>query len=181
MCDQTQCYRLYSTAKNFDTARKQCALDGGDLVVYTTLGQQLLVENYFKAFTLPGGYWVGTSRPSLGGAWSNVDGSPLPQNASYDPYAHFTWLYASHVSSAQAAPSGGAALPAFPGPRPAPRPARYQLAPAAPEPPGAPPPLRRRTSCTPTTTASTPPGRTPTACSWPTARSAPSWRTRRST
>jgi hypothetical protein len=48
VCDQTQCYRLYATARNFDTARKQCITDGGDLVVYQSLGQQMLVENYFK-------------------------------------------------------------------------------------------------------------------------------------
>jgi hypothetical protein len=48
VCDQSQCYRLYTTTKNFDAARMQCALDGGDLVVHQSLGQQLLVENYFK-------------------------------------------------------------------------------------------------------------------------------------
>jgi hypothetical protein len=57
----------------------------------------MLVENYFKSFTMPPGYWVGTSRASVGANWVNVDGSPLPQNASYDPYAHFTWLQASYV------------------------------------------------------------------------------------
>ena len=97
VCDQGQCYRLYTTTKNFDGARKQCALDGGDLVTYGSLGQQLLVENYFKKFTLPAGYWVGTSRASVGAQWQGVDGSPLPQNASNDPYAHFTWLLTSHV------------------------------------------------------------------------------------
>jgi hypothetical protein len=55
VCDQTQCYRLYTTTKNFDGARTQCALDGGDLVVYQSLGQQLLVENYFKWVHPPGG------------------------------------------------------------------------------------------------------------------------------
>jgi hypothetical protein len=89
--------------KNFDAARRQCALDGGDLVTYSSLGQQLLVENYFKSFILPAGYWVGTSRPSVGGAWANVDGSLLPQNASSDPYAHFTWLLASNVGGGRRA------------------------------------------------------------------------------
>jgi hypothetical protein len=50
-----------------------------------------------RSFTLPASYWVGASRPSLSAAWSGVDGSPLPQNASNDPYAHFTWLLASYV------------------------------------------------------------------------------------
>ena len=89
VCDQGQCYRLYTTTKNFDGARKQCALDGGDLVTYGSLGQQLLVENYFKKFTLPAGYWVGTSRASVGAQWQGVDGSPLPQLPSGDPYAHW--------------------------------------------------------------------------------------------
>ena len=46
---------------------------------------------------MPAGYWVGASRPGLSGTWSGVDGTPLPQNASYDPYAHFTWLLATYV------------------------------------------------------------------------------------
>jgi hypothetical protein len=126
VCDQQQCYRLYAAAKNFDTARKQCATDGGDLVVYSSLGQQMLVENYFKSFVLPAGYWVGTSRPSIGGAWANVDGSPLPQNASYDPYAHFTWLLASYVGGWQARSTCLAALPQKAAGTPCiPRPCRY--------------------------------------------------------
>jgi hypothetical protein len=99
LCDSSQCYRLYTATKNFDGARKQCATDGGELVTYTSLSQQLLVENYFKAFTLPAGYWTGVSRATTTGAqWQYVDGSPLPQNASNDPYAHFTWIQASQVS-----------------------------------------------------------------------------------
>jgi hypothetical protein len=98
LCDQAQCYRLYTATKNFDGARKQCALDGGDLVTYSSLGQQLLVENYFKAFTLPAGYWTGVSRATTTGAqWQYVDGSPVSQKASNDPYAHFTWIQASQV------------------------------------------------------------------------------------
>jgi hypothetical protein len=96
-CDPSQCYRLYTATRNFDGARKQCATDGGELVTYSSLGQQLLVENYFKAFTLPAGYWTGVSRAGATAQWMYVDGSTLPQNASSDPYAHFTWIQATQV------------------------------------------------------------------------------------
>jgi hypothetical protein len=56
------------------------------------------VENYFKAFSLPAGYWTGVNRASPSSPWQLLDGSPLPQNASNDPYAHFTWIQASQVS-----------------------------------------------------------------------------------
>ena len=48
VCDSGQCFRLYTSTKNYDGARQQCALDGGDLVVYASLEQQMLAEHYFR-------------------------------------------------------------------------------------------------------------------------------------
>jgi hypothetical protein len=48
VCDAGQCFRLYTSTKSYDGARQQCALDGGDLVVYSSLEQQMLAEYYFR-------------------------------------------------------------------------------------------------------------------------------------
>jgi hypothetical protein len=51
-----------------------------------------------RKFTLPAGYWVGASRTSVSAPWQSVDGGTLPQNASHDPYGHWTWLQTNNVS-----------------------------------------------------------------------------------
>ena len=50
----------------------------------------LQVEFYFtQQSTLPTSYWIGVSRANISSHFFYMDGTPLPQFASRDPWAHW--------------------------------------------------------------------------------------------
>ena len=102
-CDGTvsKCYTHRATGTAWSTHRAVCQSYGGDLVVYETMAEQILVERYFIAKY--GGvfnYWIGVSRPSGAtyDSWETVHGtklydrSPVSPEGSYPTrgaYAHW--------------------------------------------------------------------------------------------
>jgi hypothetical protein len=66
---------------------------GGGVVAYRSAAKQLRVENYFaqQGTLTPFYYWLGVSRTGLASAYTYLDGSQVPQLASNEPYAHWSW------------------------------------------------------------------------------------------
>jgi hypothetical protein len=85
------CYSYRSSRLAFTAARVQCQALGGDLVEYSSLVQQLLVERYmFAVGTSPTAYWMGVARPSASAAWAYTSGAAVSPLASNSPYQHWT-------------------------------------------------------------------------------------------
>ena len=65
-CDGTvsKCY-VRKASTNWDGARQTCQALGGDLVVFETMGEQIMLETYFYQKTgATYDYWIGVYHPT---------------------------------------------------------------------------------------------------------------------
>ena len=91
-CDGTvsKCYKHETAGYDWGVQRNKCWSYGGELVVFETLGEQILVENYFQAkYGSRFNYWIGVSK-SYGCAyeedcWTTVYGTKLYNRSPVSP------------------------------------------------------------------------------------------------